>query len=284
MMYDPLDQPYASNRYCITASNGMVATGNALASAAGLEVMRKGGNAVDAAVVTAAALTVVEPTANGLGSDAFALVWVKDRLYGLNASGPSPRHISLAEVKAKTADGRMPQYGWVPVTVPGAVSAWPTLLRRFGRLSLKEVLAPAIAYAEHGFSLGPVTAADWQRSARIFHERFDGRPEYRHWFDTFTKAGEPYGFGEIVCLKDHAKTLRLIAETDAEAFYRGEIAEQFVRQSEKDGGYFCLEDLASYRPEGFYPYASSSALSDASVCFCMYRGRMINYIRQRRLL
>ena len=104
MRYDPLYQPYASNRYCITAANGMVASGSNLATAAGLEVMRKGGNAIDAAVATAAALTVVEPTANGLGSDSFALVYIKDKLYGLNASGYSPYDIDLSKIKKDNPD------------------------------------------------------------------------------------------------------------------------------------------------------------------------------------
>lgn len=253
MKYDPLYQPYASERFCIAAANGMVATGSALASSAGLEIMRKGGNAIDAAVATAAALTVVEPTANGLGSDAFALVWVKDRLYGLNASGYSPKNISASEVRKQVNDGKMPVHGWIPVMVPGAVSAWPALVKRFGRLSLKEVLAPAIRYAEEGYPLGPVTASGWERSTKRFHELFDGKPEFDPWFKTFTKDGEPYHFGEIVKLPDHAKTLRLIAETDGEAFYRGEIAKQLVRQSETDGGYFCMEDMATYQPEWVEP-------------------------------
>ena len=253
MNYDPLFQPYASNRYCITAKNGMVATGSNLATAAGLEILRRGGNACDAAVATAAALTVVEPTANGLGSDAFALVWVKDKLYGLNGSGISPKNITLEAVKKASADGTMPKYGWTPVMVPGAVGAWAELVRRFGRLTLKEVLAPAIRYAEEGYPLSPMLAAMWERSTKIYHQRFDGKSEYDEWFRTFTDHGESYHFGEIVTLKNHAKTLRLIAETDAEAFYKGEIAEQFVRQSERDGGFFCMEDLASYKPAWVEP-------------------------------
>ena len=143
LQFDPMYQPYASNRFCVTARNGMVATGSNLAGAAGLEMLKKGGNAVDAAVATAAALTVVEPTSNGLGSDSFALVWMKDRLYGLNSSGYSPRNISLEAVQAQHPDGRMPRLGWTPVMVPGAVKAWPTLLKRFGKLTLKEVFAGA---------------------------------------------------------------------------------------------------------------------------------------------
>lgn len=253
MKFDELKQNYASNRYCITARSGMVATGSALASAAGLEILKKGGNAVDAAVATAAALTVVEPTANGLGSDAFALVWMKDKLHGLNASGYSPYGISLEDVKKRVEDGRMPTHGWIPVMVPGAVKGWKTLIERFGNLSLAEVLAPAIAYAEEGYPLSPLLAKMWERSTQIFHERFDGRPEYDEWFRTFTKDGESYHFGDMVQLKNHAKTLRLIAETNADAFYKGEIADQFVRQSEANGGYFSRRDLEEYECEWVDP-------------------------------
>ena len=118
MKFDGMFQPYASNRYTVTAKNGMVCTGSNLAASAGLEVLQKGGNAIDAAVATAAALTVTEPTANGLGSDSFALVWVKDKLYGLNSSGYSPKNISLKVVLEKSEDGKMPIYGWTPVMVP----------------------------------------------------------------------------------------------------------------------------------------------------------------------
>ena len=249
MKYDPLYQPYHSSRYIIAANRGMVATGSALASAAGLEILRRGGNAIDAAIATAAALTVVEPTANGLGSDAFALVWVKDHLYGLNSSGRSPMHISADAVRKQNADGKMPVYGWTPVTVPGAVGAWKQLSRRFGKLSLKEVLQPAIDYAENGYALGPVTARGWERSAEIFKERFGDKPEFAPWFKTFTKDGEPYHFGDLVKLPDHARTLKLIAETDADAFYHGEIAEALVKQSQMHGGFFCKEDLSSYEAE-----------------------------------
>ncbi len=246
MKFDELKQNYASNRYCITARNGMVATGSALASAAGLEILKKGGNAVDAAVATAAALTVVEPTANGLGSDAFALVWMKDQLYGLNASGYSPYDITLEDVRKRVEGDKMPTHGWIPVMVPGAVKGWQALIERFGNLSLAEVLAPAIAYAEEGYPLSPLLAKMWERSTQIFHERFDGKPEFDEWFRTFTKNGESYHFGEMVTLKNHARTLRLLAETNTDAFYKGEIADQFVRQSTANNGYFSKRDLEEY--------------------------------------
>lgn len=245
LRYDPLYQPYASNRYCITAANGMVASGSNLATAAGLEIMRKGGNAIDAAVATAAALTVVEPTANGLGSDSFALVWVKDKLYGLNASGYSPYEIDIDKVR-KDSPNAMPVHGWTPVMVPGAVKSWGELIKRFGRLSLNEVLEPAYRYASEGYPLSPMLSKMWKRSADVYHRRFEGKSEYDEWFRVFTKDGEPYTFADIVRLPDHAKTLKLIGESDTDAFYKGEIAKQFVKQSARDGGYFTLRDLAEY--------------------------------------
>ena len=251
--YDAMYQPYASNRYCITAKNGMVATGSNLASAAGLAILRKGGNAVDAAVATAAALTVVEPTANGLGSDCFALVWMKDKLYGLNGSGISPRNITREDVASKAADGKMPTYGWTPVMVPGAVRSWAALVERFGKLSLAEDLAPAIAYAEEGYPLSPLLAHMWERSVKAYTKRFAGKHEYDEWFRTFTKNGETYRFGDVVKLPGHARSLKLIAESNADAYYEGEIAGQFVRQSARDGGYFCAEDLKEYRPQWVDP-------------------------------
>ena len=246
LTFDPLYQPYASNRYCITARGGMVATGNNLASAAGLEVLRKGGNAVDAAIATAACLTVTEPCSNGIGSDTFAIVWMKNGLYGLNSSGPAPSEISIEAVKAAGAGEKMPVYGWTPVTVPGAPKAWAKLNERFGVLSLEEDLAPAIRYAEEGYALSPLLADSFRRATKKYHELFGEKREYAEWFRTFTNNGASWEFGDIVKLPNHAKTLRLIARTGAKAFYEGEIADALVRQSERDGGYFTKADLASY--------------------------------------
>ena len=247
MQFDPLFQNYPSNRYLITAKNGMVATGSNLASAAGVEILRKGGNAVDAAVATAAALTVVEPTANGIGSDAFALVWLKDKLYGLNGSGFSPAAVDVEEIKAKSEDGKMPKFGWTPVTVPGAPKAWAALVKRFGKLSLAEDLAPAIRYAEEGYPLSPVLSKMFENATNKFAKLFEGQSEYDEWFKTFTKEGrKAYGFGEIIKLSNHGKTLRLIGESDADAFYKGEIAQKIDEQSRRDGGYIRKEDLEAF--------------------------------------
>ncbi|HHY26167.1 MAG TPA: gamma-glutamyltransferase, partial [Desulfitobacterium dehalogenans] len=138
MLYDPLYHPYPSKRSLSYANRGMVATSQALAAQAGLDILKKGGNAIDAAIATAACLTVVEPTSNGIGGDAFALVWTKGQLHGLNASGTAPASLSGHDL-IKAGHSEMPQYGWIPVTVPGAPAAWAALSERFGRLPLSEV-------------------------------------------------------------------------------------------------------------------------------------------------
>lgn len=253
MNFDPLSCRYPSRRYPITARNGMVCTGSNLASAAGLHILREGGNAIDAAAACAAALTVVEPTSNGLGSDNFAIVWVKDHIYGLNSSGPAPAGISIEKVKERYHTETMPPAGWAPVTVPGAPAGWAALVKRFGRLSLKEDLAPAIAYAEEGFFLPPCTAAVYEKDAEEYRRILGEDSRFAPWFRTFSKNGRAPRFGEMIRLPDHARTLRLIAESDGEAFYKGEIADAIVRQSRRDGGYFEKEDLACFKPSWVDP-------------------------------
>ncbi|MBQ9424941.1 MAG: gamma-glutamyltransferase family protein [Erysipelotrichaceae bacterium] len=230
----------------------MVCSSSPLASNAGLEILAKGGNAVDAAVATAAVMAVVEPTSNGLGSDAFAIVWMKDRIYGLNASGRSPGNISIEKVKALGYDA-MPKRGWIPVMVPGAPKAWASLVGRFGNLSLKEVLAPAIRYAENGFTVSPVLSFLWNKYVTREGEEYGDKKEFREWKRIFTKDGKAPSFGEIIRFPDHARSLRLIAETEAKAFYEGEIAEKIVAQSERDGGFFTMEDFRNYDVEWVDP-------------------------------
>ena len=172
--FDPLAQRYPSQRFPIYAREGMVNCSSPQAAAAGLEALRRGGNAMDAAVAAASALTVVEPTANGIGSDAFALVWSeKDKkLFGLNSSGPAPRLATIETVLADGKDdkGKMPTYGWTPVTVPGAPKAWAELSRRFGRMPLSEAMAPAIRYAREGYPCAPNLALMWQRAFKKYKE------------------------------------------------------------------------------------------------------------------
>lgn len=252
MRFNAIEQPYQLSRYSVVASHGMVCSSSALASSAGLEILKKGGNAVDAAIATAAVLTVVEPVSNGLGGDAFAIVWMKDKLYGLNASGYSPKGISIEKVKQAGYD-KIPKHGWFPVTVPGQPKAWAALSKRFGKLSLEEVLAPAISYAEDGYPVSAVVSQLWDKYVRKDSKEFKDNPIFNEWFKTFTKNGEPYHFGEIVKFKNHAKTLRLIAQTQAEAFYKGEIAEKIDLQSRRDGGFIRKEDLMDYEVEWVDP-------------------------------
>lgn len=251
MEYDPLNHPYPSRRVTCYARRGMVATAQNLAAQAGLRVLHRGGNAVDAAVATAACLTVVEPTSNGIGSDAFALLWTGDRLHGLNASGPAPLAISIAAL-AKAGHQAMPAHGFAPVTVPGAPAAWAELVRRFGRLPLTEVLRPAIEYAEEGYPLSPGLAQNWNAAFRRYRQTLSGE-EFRPWFDTFAPGGAPPRVGEVWRLPDHARTLQAIAETGADAFYRGELADRMDAFSRRHGGYLRRDDLERFAPEWVDP-------------------------------
>jgi len=252
MKFNAIDQPYQLSRYSVTAKNGMVCSSSALASSAGLEILKKGGNAVDAAIATAAVLTVVEPVSNGLGGDAFAIVWMKEKLHGLNASGYSPKELTIDKLES-LGYKEMPKHGWIPVTVPGQPKAWSELSKKFGELSLKEVLEPAIRYAEEGYPVSAVVSYLWNKYVTRDSKEFNNKPEFNEWFKTFTKNGEPYLFGEVVKFPNHAKTLRLIAETNSDAFYKGEIADKIIEQSNRDGGFISKDDLKEYEVEWVEP-------------------------------
>ncbi len=252
MNLDPRVYSYPSRRNVVYAKKGMVATGQPMAAQAGLEILQKGGNAIDAAIATAATLTVVEPTSNGIGGDSFALVWVKDKLYGLNNSGKAPKSISIESLKERGITGEVPKYGLVPVTVPGAPAGWVELSKRFGRLPLTEVLAPAIRYASEGFVLTPNVAKLWNNAYKLFKANFKGE-EFNGWFETFAPNGRAPKAGELWKSPDHARTLKLIAETGAEAFYKGELADKIDEFSRKYNGYIRKEDLAEFEPEWVEP-------------------------------
>ena len=254
MQFDALYQPYPSRRSIVFGTRGMVATSQPLAAHAGLDILKRGGNAVDAAVATAACLTVLEPTSNGIGGDAFALVWIKDRLHGLNASGPAPQAIS-GEIVKQAGHTTMPKYGWIPVNVPGAPAAWAELTRRFGRLPLPEVLRAAIEYADRGFPVSPVISKLGNLAYQTY--RVQVGAEFRHWFDTFAPAGRAPLAGELFRSPAHARTLQEIAQTQAESFYRGSIADQIDAYAKQSGGYLRKEDLAAYEVEWVQPITVS---------------------------
>lgn len=251
MNYDSLVYSYSSRRNVVYAKKGMVATGQPMAAQAGLEILRKGGNAIDAAIATAATLTVVEPTSNGIGGDNFALVWTKNKLYGLNSSGKSPKLISIDSLKERGIT-KIPKYGFIPVTVPGVPAGWAELSRRFGKLPFKEVLAPAIRYATEGFCLTPNVAKLWSNAYKLFKADLNGE-EFDNWFKTFAPDGRAPKVGEIWSSSDHAQTLKLIAETNAKAFYKGVLADKIDAFSRKYNGYIRKEDLEEFKTEWVEP-------------------------------
>lgn len=250
--FDPLYAPYPSRRIPVYARNGMVASSSALAAAAGLSMLRKGGNAVDAIVATAAALTVLEPTSNGIGSDAFALVWNKGKLHGLNASGPTPQAISIDKVTARHGCSSMPRYGWTPVTVPGAPAAWAELSARFGRLPFAQLFEPAIAYAREGYPVTPMLAFLWDEACSKFKTHCTST-EFDEWYKTFAPQGRAPQAGEIITLPAHANTLENIAQSRAESFYRGDLAKRIAADSALFGGYLTADDLAAFHPQWVNP-------------------------------
>ena len=251
MKYDPFNYPYPSRRNVVYGKKGMVATSQPLAAQAGLDIIKKGGNAIDAAIATAACLTVVEPTSNGIGGDLFALVWTDGKLHGLNASGPAPKGISIEKLKEAGIE-EIPKYGLVPVTVPGAPAGWAELSEKFGKLPLKEVLEPAINYAREGYAVSPTTARGWQRAFEIYSKNLKG-DEFKSWFETFAPKGRGPKPGEVWSSEGHAKTLESIGETKGESFYKGEIAEAIDAFSKKHGGYLRKEDLEEFKPEWVDP-------------------------------
>lgn len=249
--FDPASYPYASARACVYAARGMVATSHPLAAQAGLGILKQGGNAVDAAVATAAALTVLEPTSNGIGGDAFALVWHGGKLYGLNSSGRAPASISIDKVRA-LGHSEMPRAGILPVTVPGAPGAWAELSGRFGTMRLAQLLAPAVIYARDGHPVAPTVARFWKAAAEAYGKLRSGM-QLEPWFDTFAPGGRAPRAGEIWASRGHADTLMEIGATNAESFYRGRLAELVAGHCAGAGGFVTADDMAAFRPEWVEP-------------------------------
>ena len=225
-----------------------VATSHPLAAQAGLEMMRAGGNAVDAAVAMAISLTVLEPTSNGMGSDCFSLVWFGGGLHGLNASGRAPMALDRSRWAGRD---KIPTAGWDGVTTPGAVSGWVELSRSFGALPFEKLCEPAIRYAREGAILPIQIGYYWGLSASRYLRNTD--PMFQGWRDTFAPGGEKPRVGHVVRLPDHARSLEEIARTRGESFYHGELAEKIDAQSRHDGGFLRKEDLAAHQPDWVRP-------------------------------
>lgn len=230
--------PYPSQRMPVLARN-VVATSQPLAASAGLRMLAAGGNAVDAALASAVALTVVEPTSNGIGGDAFAILWDGSEPHGLNASGRSPKALTPERFDGRDA---LPLRGEETVTTPGVVSAWVELHRRFGSLPFERLFEPAIAYAADGFPVSPITARAW----RIAETVFGGRPDF---VAAFLPGGRAPRTGETWRFPEQAETLRMIAESGGEAFYRGPLAERIAAHVQAGGGLLAEEDLDAHRAD-----------------------------------
>lgn len=246
LQFDPTYNPYNHQRAPLYSKRGMVATSQPLAAVIGSQILSKGGNAIDAAIATAAALTVVEPTCNGVGGDAFALIWHNGKLHGINGSGPSPNLISLEAMK-KRGFTAMPLYGWESVTVPGAVATWSSLSDRFGKLPFGELLEPAIRIAADGYAVSPNLSKLWKSEYERFKKHLH-KEMFNSWFSTFAPKGRAPFVGEIWSSQELANTLSSIAQSGGDSFYRGELAKQIDAFSRQGDGFLRYEDLESYSP------------------------------------
>jgi len=214
-------------------------------------MLRQGGNAIDAAVAMAITLACVEPNANGIGGDNFAIVWHEGKMYGLNSSGPAPMALSIDALKKKGFD-HMPDSGWESVTVPGAPAGWKALSERFGKLPFEKLFEPALEAAECGIALTGDVGASLLNIADHYRDVL-GEELSKPFRDTFMPTGTPYSIGDVIKLPDHAKALRSIAESGANSFYRGEISDALIAFSKKTGGYFEPDDLNAFKPQWVEP-------------------------------
>ncbi len=239
--------PYASTRLPLFARN-VVSTSHPLAAQAGLRMLLRGGNAVDAAIAAAAALTITEPVSNGLGSDAFCILWDGQQLHGLNASGPAPQAWTPGYFHGKYGADALtpPKRGLDSVTVPGAVAGWVALSARFGRLPFADLLEPAIELAERGYAVPVVVQQKWAAAT----PELQGVPGFAQAFLPWRRAPQ---VGELFRFPAAARGLRAIAESRGEAFYRGPIAQALARFAAQHGGALTEADLAAYEPEWVAP-------------------------------
>jgi gamma-glutamyltranspeptidase / glutathione hydrolase len=255
-------------RKSLYAPRGVVATSQPLAAAAGLNVLRRGGSAVDAALATAITLTVVQPGSNDIGGDVFALVWDGAELHGLNGSGRAPAALTLDAVLERgaarpsaalggaqaLAEQSVPARGWLPVTVPGGPAAWRDLHERFGRRPYEELFADAIHYAEHGYPVSPTVAASWARAVTRIHAGLTG-PEFAEWSRVFAPGGRAPQAGERWRNPDAARSLRLLAS--GEDFYTGSLGAAITSFAASTGGLLTMDDLAAHTSTWVAPLSAS---------------------------
>lgn len=253
--YDRITGRDFAGRSEVIAPHGMVATSQPLVTQIALDVLQDGGTAVDAAIAADAALGLMEPTGSGMGGDIFAIVWdgKTKKLYGLNGSGRSPKSLTR-EMLVSQGLTKMPSYGPLPVTVPGCVDGWFTLHERFGKLPMKRVLAPAIAYAKDGFPLSELIAYYWGRSVTLFGA---DPAKYPNFVETYTIDGRAPQKGDIFKNPALARTLETIAKKGRAGFYEGEVAQTIETFMRERGGYLTREDLAAHHSEWVDPISTN---------------------------
>jgi gamma-glutamyltranspeptidase/glutathione hydrolase len=250
--------PSFATRSEVFGSNGAAATSHPLATLTGVEILKKGGSAIDAAIAINAALGFLEPTANGIGGDLYAMLWdpAASRVVGIAGSGRSPRGLSVETVRSRTRNGVLPPYGAVTVTVPGTVDAWWRLHQRYGKLRWADLFEPAIAYAEGGVPLSPVVAYYMNRALANFAKPGQGIEELANAQATYA-SGERAGAGEIFRNRDLARTYRMIAAGGRDAFYEGDIARTIEAYFRRIGGWLTRADLAAHRSNWSVPAMTS---------------------------
>ena len=240
-----------STRSEVIAKNGMVATSHPLASQVGIDILKKGGNAIDAAIAANAAIGLMEPTGNGIGGDLFAIVWIEKekKLYGLNASGRSPKKLTIEYFKENNFQS-IPPYGPLPVSVPGCVDGWFELHDKFGKIKMNEILEPAIKYAENGFPVTELVAYYMKNASRNFKDY----PNFKETY--YINDSTPYK-GEIFKNPDLANTLKIIAEKGRKGFYEGKIAKTISNFIIDQGGFLSYDDLKSHKSEWINPVSTN---------------------------
>ena len=240
-----------STRSEVIAENGMVATSHPLATQVGIDILKKGGNAIDAAIASNAAIGLMEPTGNGIGGDLFAIIWIeKDKkLYGLNASGRSPKNLTLDYFKENNIS-EIPAYGPLPVSVPGCVDGWFELHDKFGSATMHEILSPAIEYADNGFPITELVSYYMQKASKDF----DKYPNFK---ETYHINGSTPKKGQIFQNKDLANTLRVIAKKGRKGFYEGEIAKIMSDFIIEQGGFLSYDDLKNHNSEWIDPVSTN---------------------------
>ena len=249
--YDRLTGESFASRSEVIGQNGMVATSHPLATQIGLDILKNGGNAIDAAIAANIALGLMEPTGNGIGGDLFAIVWsAKDKkLYGLNASGPAPQDISIDYIKSKGLK-KIPSFGPLPVSVPGAVDGWIKLHERFGNTDFKNLFEPTIKYALEGFPVIETIAYYFDRSKSRYLD-------FQIFKETWMQSGDTPKKGEIFKNLDLAKTLEEISKTKRKSFYEGRLAKEIARFIKNQGGFLSFEDMSNYQSEWVEPVSSN---------------------------